>query len=346
MDNLEVITNSLEDRRPKNWFWDYNDVFDSDLSAHAKLVRMYLARCAGEERKAWPSINTIAKHCGISKPTVKRAISELEEKGWLIKTSRVVASGEHLSNVYVLTHPDVANVASVENELEQGGGFSQNLPVKNITTGDEGGRFSQNPPGKNITTFEGGVGSHRTYVGSQVAPNNTNLKINNINNNIQHQQQDLNSLEDTRNRDENVVDVVVGNKGSKNLQKENGTTPGRELTDVLIEYALGRGIELTQDFSELFLGIAGDLDRAKSAIDIAARYASRPGVEIENPEGLLINSLKLSSGVKFLETFRKQGKTRNFASGEEDEKYRDLYLNRLDPDDDYDDFGESVKSTL
>jgi len=182
-------------------------------------------------------------------------------------------------------------------------------------------------------------------VGSQVAPNNTHLRINNIINNIQQQQQDLSSLEDTV-TDENVVDDVVGNKGSKNLQKENGTTPERELMDALIEYALGRGIELTPGFSELFLGIAGDLDRAKSAIDIAARYASRPGVEIENPEGLLINSLKLSSGVKFLETFKRQGKTRNFASSEEDEKYRDLYLNRLDPEDDYDNFGESLKGTL
>ncbi|MFZ3048006.1 MAG: helix-turn-helix domain-containing protein, partial [Desulfatirhabdiaceae bacterium] len=58
------VNDSLADGRRKNWFWDFNDVFSSDLSAYAKLVRLYIARCANQDRQAWPSYNRIAKECG------------------------------------------------------------------------------------------------------------------------------------------------------------------------------------------------------------------------------------------------------------------------------------------
>jgi hypothetical protein len=56
----------LQDGRRKNWFWESNSIFDCNLSCYALVVRLYLARCAGENRVAFPSISNIAAHGGIS----------------------------------------------------------------------------------------------------------------------------------------------------------------------------------------------------------------------------------------------------------------------------------------
>ncbi|MEW6226511.1 MAG: helix-turn-helix domain-containing protein [Bacillota bacterium] len=64
----------------KAWFWDYRAVFSSNLSASAKLVRLYLASRADGEQ---PSVSEIAEGCGINEGAVMRALSELESEGWI-----------------------------------------------------------------------------------------------------------------------------------------------------------------------------------------------------------------------------------------------------------------------
>lgn len=103
MNNNNVA--KLKDKRRKNWFWDSNFVFGSNLSAHAKLIRLYLAKCSNDARQAWPSYNKIAKDCGISRDTAKRAVSELEEKGWVEKKTQVKENGEYSSNICFLCVP-------------------------------------------------------------------------------------------------------------------------------------------------------------------------------------------------------------------------------------------------
>lgn len=77
-------------------------IFDSDLSEHAKLIRIFLASCAGKNNQSSPSINTIARKCSISRATVKRALIELEQKGWLTKKHRISEDGDYSSNIYTL----------------------------------------------------------------------------------------------------------------------------------------------------------------------------------------------------------------------------------------------------
>ncbi len=97
----------LTDGRRKDWFWDYNDIFEADLSVHAKIIRLYLARCAdNQSRQSFPSINTIAKKCSVSPATAKRALKELEDKKWIKKTMRKKQSGDYTSNIYTLTYPE------------------------------------------------------------------------------------------------------------------------------------------------------------------------------------------------------------------------------------------------
>ncbi|MCL4441294.1 MAG: helix-turn-helix domain-containing protein [Firmicutes bacterium] len=149
----------LKDGRRKNWFWDYNSVFRSDLSAHAKLVRLYLAQCANRDRMAWPSMKTMADACGISRATAKRAVGELVEKGWLKKIFRRKETGEYISNTFVLCDPP----EECEKAVQQGGRVTQTLPCHDLTGG--------------VGSDRAGVGSHGTGVGSGRATNNTNITI-------------------------------------------------------------------------------------------------------------------------------------------------------------------------
>lgn len=203
----------LQDERRINWFWEFNDVFDSDLSAYAKLVRLYLARCANKNRQAWPSLNTIAKNCGISRPTAKRAVSELVEKGWIKKYVRRRETLEFETTVYALmdvpqnsggpqnndggrvtqTPPGKTGGRVYQNPPinNEQGRFSQSLPVKS----EQGGVCENLPPQKAETTGVSGdqddfgnpgvgserpqVGSDRPYVGSEVYNNNNHRTIHN-----------------------------------------------------------------------------------------------------------------------------------------------------------------------
>jgi len=148
--------NVLVDARRKNWFWDYNNIFDSELTSHAKLVRLYLARCADNDtRQAWPSLNNIANHCGISRATAKRAVNELVETGWLLKKVRK-EEGIYTSNLYILCSPD----ERTKNE-DKGGRVTQTIPCNELT-----GVGSEGPHGR-ITGNQG--------VGSEGPSNNTNI---------------------------------------------------------------------------------------------------------------------------------------------------------------------------
>lgn len=92
----------------QRWYNDDADmVFGSNLSAYAMLVRLYLARCANKDGWAWPSLNTIAKDCNISRPTAIKAIQELETKGWISKKLRRFEEGNFASSVYQLLIPTI-----------------------------------------------------------------------------------------------------------------------------------------------------------------------------------------------------------------------------------------------
>jgi biotin operon repressor len=57
----------------------------SDLSSHARFTSIMIASHYNfkDNKPAWPSIETLAKETGLSKSSVKRAIKELKEAGFL-----------------------------------------------------------------------------------------------------------------------------------------------------------------------------------------------------------------------------------------------------------------------
>ncbi|WP_080996758.1 helix-turn-helix domain-containing protein [Neomoorella thermoacetica] len=150
----------LRDGRRKNWFWDNNCIFDLGLSCYAIVVRLYLARCAGENRVAWPSLSNIAAHCGISRKTAKRAIDELIARGLLAKEARVTDLGDYTSNIYTLREPGPGEFTSMPSG--EGGRVPQTLPCNEM-------------PG--VGYHRPYLGSDRPYVGSEVHSKNTKLRI-------------------------------------------------------------------------------------------------------------------------------------------------------------------------
>lgn len=72
---------------------------DTELPSRARAVYMYL-RDAQTVRKCWPGIKTIASDMRLSRSTVKRALTDLEQHGYLQKIPRYRDNGSSTSNLY------------------------------------------------------------------------------------------------------------------------------------------------------------------------------------------------------------------------------------------------------
>ncbi len=80
------------------------NAFKSELKPRARLVLNCLALHSNKEMTCFPSIKTIAKECGYSVSTVKRALNDLEKLGHIEKIERYDErkNGGQTSNLYVL----------------------------------------------------------------------------------------------------------------------------------------------------------------------------------------------------------------------------------------------------
>ena len=100
------------------------NAFQSDLKPRARLVLNCLALHSNKEGQCFPSIKTIAKECGYSVNTVKRALDDLVEAGFVIKEARFDTERKHggqTSNLYTLNivQPKSEDEKRLEKTLEQ-----------------------------------------------------------------------------------------------------------------------------------------------------------------------------------------------------------------------------------
>lgn len=103
----------------KNWFFSYNMIFAMELSCHAKLIYMYLCRCADSEAQSFPSRNTIAQNCSISLTSVKNAMRELLNIGLLAKEEQFRPDKSQTSNLYtIFPEPYEREAANTESKTE------------------------------------------------------------------------------------------------------------------------------------------------------------------------------------------------------------------------------------
>ena len=98
------------------YFQSPNNVFDLNitvyddrikqtryLSAIEKLAYLYLCRCSNNS-SAYPSYQTIADKCSISKRTAVNAIKVLTDNNIIEKTVRILENGDNKSNIYSLNN--------------------------------------------------------------------------------------------------------------------------------------------------------------------------------------------------------------------------------------------------
>jgi hypothetical protein len=134
----------------QNWFWDDNAIFDMGLSPAAMLVRFYLCRCADSSTsQAYPTVNTIAAKCGLSRSTVYEALKELEQKNLIIRESRTNGNGGATSNLYTIL-PAVVDSADVVNVGSSDEIRATSQIGDSVSTSGEciGSRYEGCPPGR------------------------------------------------------------------------------------------------------------------------------------------------------------------------------------------------------
>lgn len=79
----------------------YSSIYhDQALPSRARLVYMYLQDRANKDGACWPAINTIARDTKLSRSTVKRALRDLIDAGYLDKRCRFRENGSCSSNTY------------------------------------------------------------------------------------------------------------------------------------------------------------------------------------------------------------------------------------------------------
>lgn len=86
----------------KNWFYSYNAIFERDLSIQAKILYIYLCRCADGEAQSFPSRRTIMAHCSMGRTSVGNALRELEDERLLIRKQRYRKNNSQTSNKYTI----------------------------------------------------------------------------------------------------------------------------------------------------------------------------------------------------------------------------------------------------
>ena len=81
----------------------FKQIYEDDrLPGRAKLVYVYLHDRMDNEKKTWPGINGIGSDLSISRSTVKRAISDLVNAGYVRKEEAYRKNGSHTSNRYFI----------------------------------------------------------------------------------------------------------------------------------------------------------------------------------------------------------------------------------------------------
>lgn len=100
-----------------NKFEYIKGVFGSDLKPRARLVLQCLIYHSNKDGFCFPSIKTIAAECGYGLSTIKRALNDLCEAGYIEKTARFDErkNGGQTSNLYALAEVTIAAKEDKEN---------------------------------------------------------------------------------------------------------------------------------------------------------------------------------------------------------------------------------------
>jgi len=104
----------LRNKFKKDWFHSYNMIFEQKISIYAKMIYLFLCRCADGNEQSFPSRQTISLKCGMSVRSVDGALNELENIKLIKKEKRLSKSGGQTSNLYTIFDEPFTNNVDVE----------------------------------------------------------------------------------------------------------------------------------------------------------------------------------------------------------------------------------------
>ena len=81
---------------------DLKKLYQSDLPNRAIAVYLYLRGRANREGVCWPAIPTMARELKMSESTIRRALRDLVQEGFLVIVERQRENGADSSNRYKL----------------------------------------------------------------------------------------------------------------------------------------------------------------------------------------------------------------------------------------------------
>ena len=90
---------------------------DTELPSRARAVYMYLRDRSDAEGKCWPGIKTIASDMKLSRSTVKRALHDLEQHGYLKKTSRHLCYDRSASLALLSFRGEISMTGRIKNHV-------------------------------------------------------------------------------------------------------------------------------------------------------------------------------------------------------------------------------------
>jgi len=108
---------TLRDGRKRSWFYCDNAIFDLGISKYAKLIYLYLCRCAGDGDTCFPSFKKIREKTGCSNGVIGQALQELERARLIRRKPRRTVTGRQTSTIYTLLQiqpPDTSDVSRVQ----------------------------------------------------------------------------------------------------------------------------------------------------------------------------------------------------------------------------------------
>ncbi len=132
------------------YFFGPNEIFDNQIAdVYEKLVYLYLCRCANNSAAAFPSYQTIADKCSMSRRKAVNAVDSLIAKNLLSKTIRrgdeknqsnlykvLPASAQHaLPLVHTVHHPSAQHAPAVVHDMHQGS--AQRAPYKELSINNQ-----------------------------------------------------------------------------------------------------------------------------------------------------------------------------------------------------------------
>ena len=83
-----------------------NALFKYRMKPVERCVYLYLVSVAGVSQKCYPSMQTIARHCGCCENTARKAVDFLEREGFISKTAtyttRRNGKNQQMNNLYYI----------------------------------------------------------------------------------------------------------------------------------------------------------------------------------------------------------------------------------------------------